>query len=68
MQIPAYKALTELLAMNVPAVAPVTGAVIVQEAPAARVNARIVNEVPSALVVTTPGFGQVEVVFVSTLG
>ena len=68
MLIPAYKALTELLAVNVPAVVPVTGAVIVQEAPAARVNAAIVNPVPSARAVTAPPFWQVEVVFAKTLG
>ena len=45
--IPAYKALTELLAVNVPAVVPVTGVVIVQEAPAAKVNGPIVNPVRS---------------------
>jgi hypothetical protein len=60
--IPAYKAPTELLAMNVPAVVPVTGAVIVQEAPLAKVNGAIVNPVPSARKVTAPPFWQVEVV------
>src|SRR5438876_124441 len=66
--IPADKALTELVAVNVPAVVPVTGAVIVHEAPAARVNAAIVNPVPSARAVTAPPFWQVEVVFANTLG
>ena len=68
MLVPAYKALMELLAVNVPAVVPVTGAVIVHEAPAARVNAFIVNPVPSARAVTAPPFWQVEVVFANTLG
>src|SRR5204863_7697869 len=66
--LPAYKALMELLAVNVPEVVPVTGAVIVQEAPAARVKAFIVNPVPSARAVTAPPFWQVEVVFATTLG
>jgi hypothetical protein len=57
--IPPYKELTELLAVNVPAVVPVTCAVTVQDAPAGRVNAVIVNEVPSALAVATPTPGQV---------
>ena len=54
--IPAYKAYTTLLVVNVPAVIPVTGVVIVQEAPAARVNPAIVNEVRSCADVTIPAF------------
>ena len=60
--VPAYTASTELLAVNVPAVVPVTEAVIVQEAPLAKVNGAMVNPVPSARKVTAPPFWQVEVV------
>ena len=60
--VPAYTALTELVAVNVPAVVPVTRAVIVQEAPAAKVNGAIVNPVRSARTVTAPPFWQVEVI------
>jgi hypothetical protein len=58
---PAFE-LTELLAVNVPAVVPVTEAVIVQDAPLAKVNGAMVNPVPSARKVTAPPFWQVEVV------
>src|SRR5438445_402711 len=56
MKIPEYKELTELQAGNVQAVAPLTGVAIVQEAPAASVNAFIVNPVASARAVTAPPF------------
>ena len=58
---------TELVAVNVPAVVPVTGAVIVQDAPAAKVNGAMVNEGLSTELVIAPPFWQVEVTVVNGL-